>query len=216
MANLIIHLMPSMVMYNQRWYAAEISAAHPTMFPRLVEYSEALNNGKHTESVSQITLVVYFAWFIPYVTWMLAVGLKLPARSKDNPSPKYDTVFHATWKGELCDLAGKVFWKRSKEVSRDCSERRDFETRDFLLYMIGHAVGSCCLGVVLLGDILCYRGGKAIHATMIWFAIVLCAKRGANRYTYYVTAMYGQKLRKAFKEIELQQQQELEGLMHAR
>mmetsp|Transcript_7385 Transcript_7385/g.21480 ORF Transcript_7385/g.21480 Transcript_7385/m.21480 type:complete len:513 (-) Transcript_7385:2423-3961(-) len=211
MANLIIHLMPSMVMYNLRWHADQITASYPTIFPHLKEITANFNNNKNIGSVSRITLMVYFAWFIPYTLWMLLIGLKLPVISKDKtkPAPKYDTVFHSTWKGGLCEMVGTVFWKRSKKRSRDCSERNDYEVRDFVLYMIGHAVGSCGVGIIILGDILCYRGGKTTHVIILLFATVICAKRGADRYAYYVTKMYGQKLRKAFldgkkKEQELQ------------
>lgn len=208
MANLIIHLMPSMVMYHNRWHAAEISNAYPTIFRYLASFTEEFNNGERKGSLTYITLTFYFAWFIPYTLWMLQGGLKLPVVSKDKrkPLPKYDTVFHSTWKGGLCELVGTAVWKRPKEVSRDCSERNDYETRDFLLYMAGHAVGSCGIGIIFLGDILCFRGGKTVHATLLWLATIICAKRGADRYTYYVTGMYGQKLRKAFKELEDQQE----------
>eukprot|EP00536_Pseudo-nitzschia_multiseries_P018346 jgi/Psemu1/228616/e_gw1.2408.6.1 len=214
MANLIIHLMPSMVMYNQRWHAAEINAAYPSIFPHLIEITDDLNNGTNTGSVSRITLMVYFAWFIPYTLWMLLIGLKLPVISKDKnkPAPKYDTVFHSTWKGGLCEMVGTAVWKRSKKRSRDCSERNDYEVRDFLLYMVGHAVGSCGIGIILLGDILCYRGGKTMHVALLFFATVICAKRGANRYTYYVTKMYGHKLRTAFQQEGIQHEKGLQDL----
>jgi len=217
MANLIIHLMPSMVMYNYRWHAVEICSAYPNLFPHLAEFTEEINNSKNSKSLMQITLAVYFAWFIPYTIWMLLVGLKLPVISKDKekPPPKYDTVFHSTWKGGMCELAGTALWKRPKDISRDCSERNDYEIRDFLLYMAGHAVGCCGIGTILIGDILCFSGGKPIHAALLWFVTIVCAKRGADRYTYYVTSMYGQKLRKAFREIEAEHQQELQKLKGA-
>lgn len=105
-------------------------------------------------------------------------------------------------------MIGTSVWKRPKEISRDCSDRNDYEVRDFLFYMAGHAFGSCCVGIILVGNILCFHGGKMVHATLIWITTILCAKRGADRYTYYVTSMYGQKLRKAFKELEVQEEQQ--------
>jgi hypothetical protein len=162
-------------------------------------------NGNQAQSMRQIALAVYFAWFTPYTIWMLLVGLKLPVVSKDKgePPPKYNTVFHATVKGGMCEMVGSAVWKRPKEISRDCSERNDYELRDFLLYMACHALGSCGLGILLLGDILCFSGGKTVHASLLWLTTIISAKRGADRYTYYVTRMYGQKLRKAFKKIEV-------------
>ena len=183
MANLIIHLMPCMAMYHHRWHAAEISAAYPTIFPHLVQYTEDLNSGKDPVSVTKVTLMVYFAWFIPYTIWMLLFGLRLPVTSKDKkkPPPKYDTVFHSTVKGGVCELVGTTLWKRSKAESRDQSQRNDYEIRDFLLYMTGHAVMSCGLGIFLIGDILCYGGGKNVHAAVLWLATIICAERGAKR-----------------------------------
>ena len=225
-----------MTMYNFRWHAAEIYAAYPTYFPSLLTFVEELNNGttsgdgsSERPSVARAALGVYFLWFIPYTIWMLAVGLRLPAISKEEydavntagknkkikhtgkpPTKpyKFDTVFHSTWKGGHCELFGTILWKRPKAVSRDQSQRNDFETRDLLFYMTMHAVGSCGIGIFLFGDLLCYRGGKMVHAVLIFLAMVVCAERGAKRYTYYVTAMYGKKLRKAFGELEQKQKQE--------
>ncbi len=208
MANLIIHLMPSMVMYNFRFHAVGISSAYPTIFRHLVKIAEEMNSNESPNSLIRITLGVYFVWFTLYTAFMLLVGMKLPVVSKDEgkPPPKYDTVFHTNWRGGVCEFAGTKFWGRSKEVSRDQSDRSDFEVRDFLVYMAGHAFGSCLVGIVLVGNILCFHGGKLVHASLIWITTILCAKRGADRYTYYVTSMYGHKLRKAFKELEVQEE----------
>ena len=198
-------------MYHSRWHAAEIAAAHPTIFPHLVDMAEELNSIKGSGTVTRTALVVYFAWFIPYTLWMLAVGIRLPvvSKNKNHPPPKYDTVFHSTWKGGLCQLVGTTVWKRHKTVSQDQSQRNDYEIRDFLLYMTGHAVTSCAIGIALIGDAFCFAGGKTVHASLIFLATLVCAERGANRYTYLVTTMYGQKLRKAFHELEQQQLQQL-------
>jgi len=212
MANLIIHLMPSMVMYHFRWHAVDISNAYPAVFHHLVPLTERMNSGESTADLARITLMVYSAWFTFYTLFMLLVGLKLPVISKDKgaPPPKYDTVFHVNWKGAPCELVGTKLWGRSKEVSRDMSARNDYETRDFLLYMLCHALGSSGVGIIIVGDILCFRGGKIVHATLLVVATVLCCKRGADRYTYYVTKMYGQKVRKAFKKLEVRHHKELE------
>lgn len=195
-----------MVMYNFRWHASEINEAYPLVFRHVVSITEEMNNGENKFSPTRIALAVYFAWFILYTSWMLLVGLKLPVISKQGgkPLPKYDTVFHSTWQGGLCELVGTKVWKRPKETSRDCSERNDYELGDFLLYMVGHAFGSCGVGIILVGNLLCFRGGKIVHGTLLWFTTILCAKRGADRYTYYVTTMYGQKVRKAFRKLEVQ------------
>jgi hypothetical protein len=116
-----------------------------------------------------------------------------------SPQPKYDTVFHSLWRGGPCELVGSVLWKRSKSVSHDQTQRNDFEVRDFLVYMVGHAVACSTLGIGVVAGIS-YVGGQFGHGMMLWLATLLCVERGAQRYTYYVTAMYGQHLRKAYKK----------------
>jgi hypothetical protein len=216
MANLIIHLMPSMMMYVFRWHATALYTAWPGIFH--LKYVNDMKNmipesDSHLPfwnvvnwiepSVVRNALIVYFVWWIPYTIWMLLVGLKLPVLAKDEPptSFKYDTVFHSLWRGGPCELMGKLVWKRPPQVSKDQSERNDFEIRDFMLYMILHALGCIGIGIGVIGG-LCYVGGKVAHAILLLLATTACADRGAKRYTYYVTAMYGQKLRKAFHELQ--------------
>lgn len=246
MANLIIHLMPSMAMYNLRWHALALHQAYPTFFNR--QYLQDMQhqdvsqeqqqhdhcllgvpdpsagelsfwNGLHQPSVAR-NAIVYFVLWIPYTTWMLLYGLKSPVypekeeevavddkNNSDNDKsrrplqqrqrqPKYDTVFHSLWRGGPCELVGSLLWKRPKHISQDQSARNDFEVRDFMVYMAGHAMA--CVTIVV-GNIS-YVGGQRGHALMMRLATTLCAERGEQRYTYYVTAMYGQKLRRAYKE----------------
>ncbi|KAG7355533.1 hypothetical protein IV203_000219 [Nitzschia inconspicua] len=226
MANLIIHVMPSMAMYNLRWNAPALHAAYPTFFnlqylqemqdqdDTLQKNSRGLEppdpnvgdlpfwNGLDQPSVARNALLVYFAWWVPYTIWMLLYGLKLPVYPKKGsdrrPEPKYDTVFHSLWRGGPCELVGSVVWKRPKDISQDQTQRNDFEVRDFMFYMIGHALACVIVGIGVVGSIS-YMGGQRGHAWMLLLATSLCAERGAQRYTYYVTAMYGQKLRNAYK-----------------
>mmetsp|Transcript_43956 Transcript_43956/g.106576 ORF Transcript_43956/g.106576 Transcript_43956/m.106576 type:complete len:354 (-) Transcript_43956:820-1881(-) len=226
MANLTIHLMPSMVMYHLRWHAKELHDTYPTFFN--VQYLNDMKsqddavvtipthhddgapptgdlpfwNGFGYQSVAWNAMVVYFMWWIPYTLWMLCVGLKLPVTSKDStPSrpPKYDTVFHSLWRDGPCELVGRLVWKRPVEISRDQSSRNDFEIRDLMFYMCGHAFACLSIGIGVIAGIS-YVGGRTAHLSMIMLSTLLCAQRGASRYTYYSVTMYGQKLRKTFKE----------------
>jgi hypothetical protein len=234
MANLIIHLMPTMAMYNLRWHAPALHAAYPNFFN--LQYLEDMReqnnsetdatnsfpnsspfdipnpgvsdlpfwkNGLDHPSVVRNAVMVYLAWWLPYTMWMLLYGLKLPVypngKHDGRPLPKYDTVFHSLWRGGPCELVGSVLWKRPKQISLDQSQRNDFEVRDLMLYMTGHAIACIIIGIGVVGSIS-YLGGQRGHAFMLLLATTLCAERGAQRYTYYVTVMYGQKLRKAYKE----------------
>ncbi|KAL3923100.1 MAG: hypothetical protein SGILL_001849 [Bacillariaceae sp.] len=228
MANLIIHLMPSMSMYCLRWHAVALHEAYPTFFN--VQYLKDVIEASHNEdlpywagfgkgSVVRNGLIVYWAWWIPYTLWMLiGGGLQIPRvkkedsgdigdgkkkRSKTSKDNKimYDTVFHSLWRGGPCELVGKLLWNRPKAVSQDQSQRNDFEARDFMVYMAGHAVACVTVGIGVVAGIS-YLGGRKGHALMLLFSTVMCAERGAQRYTYYVTAMYGNKLRKAYKEAQ--------------
>jgi hypothetical protein len=229
MANLVIHLMPSMAMYNLRWHARALHAAYPTFFN--LQYLEEMQeqtisqedttgsspldipnpgvgdlpfwNGLDQPSVARNALLVYLAWWFPYTIWMLLYGLKLPVypngNNEEQPQPKYNTVFHSLWRGGPCELVGSVVWKRPKQTSHDQSQRNDFEVRDLMFYMTGHAIACITIGIGVVGSIS-YLGGQRGHALMLLLATTLCAQRGAQRYTYYVTTMYGQKLRKVYKE----------------
>jgi hypothetical protein len=221
-------LMPSMAMYNLRWHAPALHAAYPTFFN--LQYLEEMQeqtgsqedttssapllpnpgvgdlffwNGLDQPSVARNALLVYLAWWLPYTIWMLLYGLKLPVYPKDKydgrPQPKYDTVFHSLWRDGPCDLVGSVLWKRPQQVSHDQSQRNDFEVRDFMFYMMGHAIACIIIGIGVVGSIS-YMGGQRGHGLMLLLATTLGAERGAQRYTYFVTAMYGQKLRKAYLE----------------
>jgi hypothetical protein len=216
MANLIIHLMPSMAMYNLRWHGTKLYETYPTFF-NLQYLNEMASQGHGADgspvgqlpfwagigrsSVAWNAGLVYLAWWIPYTVFMLTVGLRLPVQSMDKgrAPPKYDTVFHSLWRGGPCELVGTLLWNRPKEVSLDQSARSDFEVRDFILYMVGHAVACTAVGIGLVAGIS-YVGGQRAHAVMLLLATALCADRGAQRYTYYVTAMYGRKLRQAYGE----------------
>jgi hypothetical protein len=239
MANLIIHLMPSMALYTLRWHATELHETYPKFFN--LEYLDVMTSQDHDmngsndgdllhpspkqgvgelpfwkgigqSSVAWNALMVYFAWWIPYTIFMLTVGLNLPVHSKDKsqPPPKYDTVFHSLWRGGPCELVGSLLWKRPKEISQDQSERNDFEVRDLMVYMIAHAVGCIMVGIGVVAGIS-YVGGQKAHACMLLLATTVCANRGAQRYTYYVTAMYGKKLRKAYKTFKERQGSITEG-----
>ncbi|KAL3907049.1 MAG: hypothetical protein SGILL_009030 [Bacillariaceae sp.] len=213
MANLIIHLMPSMAMYTLRWNAKVLHDTYPTFFNlQYLHDTEAEElyywNGFGNPSVARNGLAVYFCWWIPYTLWMLlGGGLQIPRTSKaDNPTPstkrrKYDTVFHSLWRGGPCELVGKLLWNRPKKISQEQSQRNDFEVRDLLVYMVGHAVACVSLGVGVVAG-TSYLGGQRGHSLMLIFSTVLCAERGAQRYSYYVTAMYGQKLQKAYKKAQ--------------
>ena len=54
--------------------------------------------GSGLDCVVGNSIVLYLLWWIPYVCFMLLVGIDLPKKFREDgvtpKSPKYDTVFH--------------------------------------------------------------------------------------------------------------------------
>jgi len=201
MANLVSHLLPSMLMYIMKYQPESMQLAYPNLFH--LEYvkenveipffgsSESSNNG----SIARNASIVYMAWFIPYLFWMCVIGLKLPVQYN------YDTVFHSLWRGGPCELVGKHVWRnRSVAISRQQSQNDDFELRDLLLYMTLHLIVCITVGILGVAQ-LCHSGGRRAHFACLVFAVGICAKRGANRYAYYATSMYGNRIRKHLRTL---------------
>ncbi|KAG7361757.1 hypothetical protein IV203_036858 [Nitzschia inconspicua] len=174
-----------MSMYNLRWNAPALHAAYPTFF-NLQYLREMQDQDDSQEKFSQ--------------------GLEPPDPNVgDLPfgmgwtnQASLGTLFWYTLHGGQCELIGSLVWKRPKHISQDQSQRNDIEVRDFMFYIIGHALACVIIGIGMVGSIS-YMGGQRGHALVLLLATCLCADRGAQRYTYYVTAMYGQKLRNACK-----------------
>ena len=218
MTNLFIHILPPIVAYTFLWHGNDIHDAWPNIFwlnylddvqffpdsgPLFVPFT-----GLGTLAGNGIAL--YFCWFIPYVLWMILIGMDLP-RSKRRTlgkdgkplPPRYDTVFHSTVRGGLCILIGQVCWGRSKAESIRQMEASDFELRDFIVYMSAH-----CVGAVLSIYVLAYPcyASKTAHLCLLAGLTVICVYRGSKRYTYYSTRMYGHLIRKNFQELMVKEE----------
>lgn len=215
MTGLYIHVLPPMVAYTFRWHASEIREAWPELFSLsylddvrfFPETGPLFLPGSGLETVAGNAIAVYFLWFVPYVIWMVVVGMDLPRsnrRGKDGKlqHPKFDTVFHSTVRGGICITIGKVFWGRSKAASVKQMESNDFEHRDFVAYMAFHA-GLSILSIYGLAY-PCFSS-KTVHLCLIVLLMVLSVYRGSKRYTYYSTAMYGRLIRKQFDLIVMEE-----------
>lgn len=206
MANLIIHILPAMLMYVLRWQPETMQEAYPDIFDLhyLIQDASKISftsfNG--TGSMSRNAVIVYFCWFVPYLIWMMLIGLKLPRVSEGKPPPKYDTVFHSLWGGGPCEMIGTLVWKRPKSVSKTQSKRNDFELRDFLLYSTLHFLACFIIGIHVVARLCHYS--QWTHGFLIAVSTIVCARRGAQRYTYYATCMYGHQIRKHFASLEVE------------
>mmetsp|Transcript_14112 Transcript_14112/g.20153 ORF Transcript_14112/g.20153 Transcript_14112/m.20153 type:complete len:413 (+) Transcript_14112:186-1424(+) len=207
MASVFIHEFPPILMYFFRWNSAVIYETWPGIFDiedindSLVFFPKSLSI---TGTVFGNTLVLYLIWFVFYVAWQLSFGLDLPRNprrkllSTGEPAPaKYDTVFHSTYRGGICVLFGRLFFGRSKEDSLQRTENNDFEIQDLMIYMLCHFT-AFFLSLISLAYI-CFLS-KYVHMTLLLVATLIICHRGAIRYTYYVTMMYGNTIRKNFAD----------------
>jgi len=107
MTGLFIHLMPPMVMYTFLWHWQQVKAAWPEIFH--FSYMDNIHYlpkdgglfvfpGSSLDCVVGNSIVLYLLWWIPYVCFMLLVGIDLPKKFREDgvtpKNPKYDTVFH--------------------------------------------------------------------------------------------------------------------------
>jgi len=210
MADLFIHIFPPMLMSTFRWNAAEVNESWPGVFV-LDDLHHANFFPFDQGTISGNTLRFYFSWFILYSVFMLAVllgvGNPLPRKNshsgflpytvEQTPRPKYDTQFHSLMRGGLCTIIGPL-WNRSKAESLVQMELNQFESRDFLVYMAGHFL-FVTITTLIIG-FPCLKN-KAFHGLILIMVTAVVTLRGAKRYTYYATQMYGRMLRKSFNDL---------------
>jgi len=210
MTNLIIHMMPPMLLYTLHWHADAVQESYKdffdlsylddiTFFPIGADQASSWTKWwmmfwppLGLGSIAGNSFFIYICWFVPYVCWMIMIGLNLPNKRKNDP-PKYDTVFHSLWRTGPCLVFGKVVWQRTTEESQRQMKDDNYELKDFMLYMTLHA----CMVVASIPTLglLCYVCVWT-HALLIFGIVAICAHRGSKRYTYYVTQMYGRNVRK--------------------
>jgi hypothetical protein len=214
MTSLFIHLTPPMLVYTFHWHADEIVEAWPSFFKLDVidrvsffpEQGPFFWPGQGLNTVAGNAMALYFLWFIPYVSWMVLMGLDLTRaqrRKRDpqgNPLPrsKYDTAFHSILRDGMNETIGQVCWGRSVEESRRQAVEGDYEVRDFLVIMVAHAM--CCWMATTVVAYACLLD-KRIHALFLWLIIVITVVRGAQRYVFWVTSMSSRAVLDEFAEV---------------
>ena len=201
MCDLFIHIYPPMLMYTLRWESDKILQAWPRTFDLDydVQFFPSGENATFLGTIFGNTLFLYFFWLVPYLYWIVTIGMDLPTFKEDGKAPIYDTVFHANMRKGLCILLGNVLWKRPVEESKAQVATNRFETRDLYAYMFFHAVGV--LLSILCGAYPCYRS-KFLHGSLLTLLAVVCIWRGALRYTYYSTELYGKIVLKTAKNLD--------------
>mmetsp|Transcript_33596 Transcript_33596/g.69059 ORF Transcript_33596/g.69059 Transcript_33596/m.69059 type:complete len:423 (+) Transcript_33596:245-1513(+) len=208
MTGFFIHIMPPLVTYTFMWHSAEIKETWPSLFDlsHLSDMHYFPTNGSifvvpgtELDSIVGNAIVLYLAWWMPYVIFMLLGGLDLPKKFQADgvtpANPKFDTVFHSTMRGGPCITIGKIFRGRSKKDSLQQMEENSFDLIDFFIYMGFHML-SAILAVYVIGY-PCFIS-QNFHLFMLIVITVLAVTRGAQRYTYYSTRMYSRALRRQF------------------
>eukprot|EP00578_Thalassiosira_sp_NH16_P026582 CAMPEP_0181087492 /NCGR_PEP_ID=MMETSP1071-20121207/6299_1 /TAXON_ID=35127 /ORGANISM="Thalassiosira sp., Strain NH16" /LENGTH=397 /DNA_ID=CAMNT_0023169379 /DNA_START=172 /DNA_END=1362 /DNA_ORIENTATION=+ len=153
MTGLFIHLMPPMVMYTFIWHSDAVRSAWPGIFH--LTYMDEIHYfpksgpifapGSGLDSVVGNSVVLYLLWWIPYVCFMLLIGIDLPKKLKYDGTPnnpKWDTVFHSTMRQGVCISIGRMLRGRSKRDSLKQMEENDFDLIDFFIYMTFHMIAS--------------------------------------------------------------------------
>jgi len=210
MTGLFIHIFPPMEAYTLRWHSNEIRAAWPSVFH--LDYLDEVHffplEGNFISkaktmlgSIAGNTLILYSVWFLLYAAWMLYIGIDLPRKDRWIPGtsrkmiPKYDTCFHSFMRGGACIGIGEWLWKRPRGVSAKQIETNHFERRDVVIHMTYHAATT--LASIFVLGYACYSS-KAIHGLALIAMTAIAVSRGAQRYSYYSTAMYSRTLKKHF------------------
>lgn len=185
MTDVFIHIFPPMLVYTLVWQKDKILLAWPDTFD--LDYDiYFFPTAASTSSVFGNTLMLYFIWLIPFVTWMSSHGI-------DFPKHGYDTVFHSTLRKGLCTVIGSVIWKRPAEVSKNQIMTNEFEKRDLYIYIFGHFI--VCIGAFFFIAYPCFKS-KAIYGVILASMAVVSVYKGALRYRYYSTDMYANIIRK--------------------
>jgi hypothetical protein len=199
MTGFFIHFFPPLLFYVMRWEKDAIKQAWPNTFDLDYDIEFWPNNGTFANCVFGNTVICYLIWYVPYIIWQLTIGLDLPRttrhkkQSDGTPTPTiYDTVYHSNMRAGVYLQMGKFLWNRPKEVSMEHVQTNDFESRDFIVYMINHLF-SATLSIIVLAY-PCYLN-KYVHGMFLWILFAICAFRGAKRYTYYSTRMYAKIIR---------------------
>jgi len=205
MCDLFIHIYPPMLMYTLRWKTDEILKAWPNVFD--LNYAVHFfpnEDSKKTfwgflggNTIFGNAIILYFVWFIPYLYWIITIGMNLPRSKDQKDTPVYDTVFHGTMRNGLCVRMGSVLWKRPIEESKRQVATNDFEWRDLYAYMCFHFIAFLVSLFALAYP--CYKS-RTLHGILLFLLAVVCSLRGAKRYTYYSTKMYVKMVRKILDE----------------
>jgi hypothetical protein len=177
----LIHLVPSLLMYTLRWKHEVLHETWPDIFQ--LDYLTELDPWK---DIFMWASLVYTLWLILYSVWLISHGMNLPKRG-------YDTIFHYLLRGGLGTQIGKLIG-RSKEEQAERASNNDFKAIDLLVYMLGHAV-AVYIGIMV--SLMCFET-KFFHGSLNASMALMTIYNGAKRYKFYMVDSYGKSVREEF------------------
>lgn len=125
-SSVLIHLFPSLVMYEMGWNREDVFEAFPNIFTY-----HFFNGIRLWEDIYYNAAVSYMAWWLPYAGWLLTIGMTAPKRG-------YDTIFHHTMRGAGGTVVSKLLGF-SPEEQKEMARGNSF-TRGALLHSCGVAM----------------------------------------------------------------------------
>lgn len=163
-ASLFIHASPMLVGWTFRWYGQAVEAHYPGL---LGGATSLLVPVDLWSDLALPAICYYFAWWVPYTTWLLTDGVTRPERG-------YDTVF-ANFRPLVEGQLG------IKDVRLAA-----------LTYMCLHAVATNLAWIISVG---CYASFY-FHTFIVCSMLFLAIKSGASMYEYLILDSYDEALRK--------------------
>lgn len=178
-SSVLIHLFPSLVMYEMGWNREAVQEAFPSIFTY-----HFFNDIHLWHDIYNNAAMSYFAWLLPYAGWLLTCGMSAP-------SCGYDTIFHFTMRGAGGHVTSKIL-RVPPEEHKELVRANSFPRSYALVYLTIHAI------LVLLSipvALLCYAD-KKIHICLCGSMVLLTIYNASSRYTFYMVSSYGQALRR--------------------
>mmetsp|Transcript_98376 Transcript_98376/g.205171 ORF Transcript_98376/g.205171 Transcript_98376/m.205171 type:complete len:363 (-) Transcript_98376:145-1233(-) len=177
-ASVIIHLLPSLVMFAVGWHSEAVAATWPNFFVEI-----DLSSLDPWFDVYFPATAGYTIWWVLYTIWLLTVGMKLPAKG-------WDTIFHDTMRSGN----GKTLYKMvGKPMSEYEARKMDnsFTRADAMVYMCIHATLVFASTLVAL---ICLMN-QWVHVCLCGVMTLSTIFHAANRYTFYMLQSYGRVIR---------------------
>jgi len=178
-SSVLIHLFPSLVMYEMGWNREDVREAFPSIFTY-----HFFNDIRLWQDIYYNSAVSYLFWMFLYAGWLLTIGMTSPHRG-------YDTIFHHTMRGAGGQVVSKIL-KFSREEHKEFVNTNNFPRSYAIWYLIIHAV--LVLGSIVVG-LLCFAN-KKIHICLCGAMVLITIYNASSRYTFYMVSSYGQAIRK--------------------